>query len=672
MCGHHTEAPTGFVEEMDRSAQNDEEHPEFVYGSVDYAAPSHIDVDRPQAAQNNIPTTCFVVESSTDAVRSGFFHSALYAIAQILDGSEPKMKRRVSIVTFNEAVYFHELTKSGGFRSVTMCDIDDPFVPLSPEVSFVDIDNEFGRACVRGLLQHLQAITQFEPENSSRSRESCSVAGTALQVCIEAVAQTGGGDVCIFQATSPSAGLGVIQPTAPAESTDIQQAAFYQEILATCVKGGVAVSAVLGPAPNVKIDSKTLQWLPWRTGGDVLHLPNFSGQTGCHTMADHMSHWAKKMQASAYGCVFKLRCSKGLSCVSLVAPFSAASSSTDSSAFELPRLSPDTSFAFTIQPEVDQDGEDDIVRRRDDRKRQLFVQAAILYTNGEGERLLRIHTMLISVVFSVRAVYNSVSVAPLVALMLKQAVMMAMDRKNQKVQPKDHLLQLCLKILCTYRRHCYTSDVCAQNLVVSKSLALLPLYILAARKLLYSINLEKDDAYREDRLLRIMRMPIHSLLVALYPRAHALPVPSIAEENGGGGLVTAIQDSKNVESALATPCPLFEEHLANGPSPAYIVANGFEAWLLRTESGNSLEETAADQIVAMGQKACSCILEKLQPSISPMTLRELPVITGTSESNWQDKVRLATLFVEDEGATEMSYTDWVEFLQGHIMHSCNR
>jgi len=382
-----------------------------------------------------------------------------------------------------------------------------------------------------------------------------------------------------------------------------------------CISGGVAVSAVTAPAANVKLDLHTMQWLSWKTGGDVLHLPDFVGATGYQNLATHIEHWAKKMQSSAYGCVFKLRCSKGLQSLSLVAPWPAASSSTDGSAFELPRLSPETSFAINIQPEIDHDGEDDVARRRDERKRQLSVQAAILYTNGEGDRLLRIHTTLISVVFSVRAVYGSVSLAPMVALMLKQAALVALDRKKSaKVQPKDELLEQCLRMFTTYRRHCYTSDIGAQCLVVSKTMSLLPLYILAARKLMYSFSLEKNEACRDELFMNILRMPIHSILVALYPRIHPLPVPSVTE-NAGADFAAGLCDTKNLETALATPCPALQEGIAKGASPAYIVANGFNAWLVRTDAAASLEEPTLGTISKLAQKACEHMQEKMQTTI---------------------------------------------------------
>lgn len=78
-------------------------------------------------------------------------------------------------------------------------------------------------------------------------------------------------------------------------------------------------------------------------------------------------------KASAYGCVVKLRASKGMFCKSLVAPWPAAASSEDSSAFEVPRLSPDTSFAFCLEAEPEEEI-DDPYYRREVVKRQLFAQ----------------------------------------------------------------------------------------------------------------------------------------------------------------------------------------------------------------------------------------------------------------------------------------------------------
>mmetsp|Transcript_110552 Transcript_110552/g.174162 ORF Transcript_110552/g.174162 Transcript_110552/m.174162 type:complete len:844 (-) Transcript_110552:65-2596(-) len=668
MCGHHLEVPDGFVEEMDRSAQNDEEHPEFVHGSVDFPAPRDLDVGGSELPC--IPSTCFVVEASAQAVSSGFFHAALHAIDVMLDTDTPKLQRRVALVTYSDSVCFYEMMKSGYFRKVAMVDVEDPFVPVSQHAAFVSIVDEYSRSCLRALLQLLQKSTSFAPEASVCRSDNFAASGAALRVAVDVVSQAGGGDVVMFHASSPSAGIGAMEPVPPEGSSTIQQSTFYEETLCECVKGGVAVSTIVAPAPNVEMDLKTLQWLAWRTGGDTLHLPNFNVQQSLPKLLNHLPHWAAKMQSSAYGCVVKLRCSKGLRCESLVAPWQAAASAVDGSAFELPRLAPETTFAFSLQPEIDNDGEDDLMRRRDERNRQLFVQCVVLYTNGEGEKFLRVHTTHINVVFSVRAVYQSVSIAPLMATILKQAGNLALDkRKGAKVQLKDHLLQICLTILATYRRHCYTSDVASHCLVVSRSLSLLPLFILAARKLFYSFGLAKEEVAREEFFLRLLKMPVHSILTALYPRAHALPVPSELDEGGGerDPVVSAELDARNVERALATQCPLLQEHIAKGISHMYILANGFDAWLLRTEE-QMIEQHVYEAIFKVADIAREHLQDQVQPSLDVMTLGDIAAASSGADQKWQEKVRTAILFVEDEGAADMSYVEWVEFLQTHVAH----
>lgn len=687
MCGHHNEVPEGFVEEMDRAAQNDEEHAEFSHGSVDYVAPECLDLDRP--ADPNVPATCFLLESSPAALASGLLQASLHAIERLLDDDAEPMHRQVCIMLFDDAVHFFELTNSGGFRRVTMCDLDDPFVPLGPQAIFCNTGDEIGRTCLRGLVQHLQTSAKEVVEIGIMG-EQCSVAGSALRCSVDAVTQAGGGDVVIFHASTPSAGLGALSPPQTAAPSspikrgtssaklggDLQQAEFYEETRRRCIMGGVAVSTVIAqsaaatanpcspttaPSPNDgALDLRTMQWLPWCTGGDVLHYPDFRVPETATKLTQQIRHWARRMQGSAYGCVFKLRCSKGLACTSMVAPWPAAASSTDSSAFELPRLSPDAAFQFTIRPEIDSSDDDDMTHRHNDRKKQLFVQAAILYTNEEGKRLLRIHTSLISIAFSVRAVYQSVSVGPLVTAMVKQAAFMMLEQKSstakKQVKPKDFLLSACLQILALYRRHCHTSsDVAPQSLVVSKTLALLPLYVLSARKLIYSVGIAMEQTGSDEQLMRLLRMPVHSVLMALYPRMFALPVAASAAEGAAA--------PEPPERTTLTPCPCLQEHVTKGPSPAYIITNGLCTWLYKTwPAGSLMDEAATSATRKMAEEAGQLIQQNIEPSPTWMPLEELPTAAGSKESSWQEKVRLATLFVEDEGGTDLSYSDWVEYL----------
>mmetsp|Transcript_32671 Transcript_32671/g.93687 ORF Transcript_32671/g.93687 Transcript_32671/m.93687 type:complete len:840 (-) Transcript_32671:178-2697(-) len=659
MCGHNVEIPEVFLEDMERSGQNTDvdNRPELAYGSVDFTAPASYDLDRP--AEPCAPATCFLIETSASAVTSGFAAAALQSIERLLDAPDDlPMQRRVCLVSFDEAVNFFTVTRSGRFCRVAMKDADDPYLPVSPQSVLLDLGSEDARDALRGLLQSLR---QSLPEEVARRDPAaeCVAGGSALRASVEALTRAGGGDVLVFQAGMPDLGIGSLRSAkqmTEKERGTLQQPAFYEEALALCTRGGVAVSMITAPAPGVELDVATLQWLPWRTGGDTLHFPAFSSVC-VPELEENVRHWTSRMQGSAYGCVMKLRCSKGLNCQSLIAPWPASSSSSDNSAFEVPRISADTAVAFVLRPEIEPESEEEsFYGRREDRRKNLFIQVAVLYTNASGQRLLRLHTSALSVVNSVRALYQSVSLAPLMTLLLKQAVVVALERKpGVKSMPKDCLLEFCLEVAATCHRHCQNSEASVDSLVITRRLALLPLYILAGRKLLYSVlNGPRDRSGCDEMLRRLLRMPIHSMMVALYPRVYPLPA--------------AVHEGVD----LPVPCPTLQEQVTTGPSPAYLITNGFGAWFYEVDRGDGSPQKTPNIDLRENAKAlCQRLRNALEPSAVWMPLGDLPGLPCTKSAGvdvpWQDKVFLSTIFVEDEGVTEMAYGDWIRSLQAQVL-----
>lgn len=330
-------------------------------------------------------------------------------------------------------------------------------------------------------------------------------------------------------------------------------------------------------------------------------------------------------------------------------------------------------------------------------KRHLYIQAAILYTNTKGERLLRTHTIAINTISSVRLAYQSVNLPPLMTLLMKQAALMALEPSpNAKQLPRDFLLEFCLQALGNYRKRCFEYIPSPKNLVASKQLLLLPLYVLSGRKLLYSmIGGKEEKVNSEESLQRLLRMSVHSMMVALYPRVYPLPAP--AHEG----------------CDLPRSTPALEEHVARGSSPAYLITNGFGIWYHNLDAGDPKTKTdaaAAEKLRANAIQLAERIREDLEPSPAWIPLTELarlpstvaaaeaaekanqwasdapspmrygsrtpggrtpggPRITGTPTSDsfsWPEKVLLSTLFVEDTGVTEMSYEQWVKFLQQQV------
>eukprot|EP00913_Durusdinium_trenchii_P018268 g17163.t1 len=466
MCSHSLDVPQKFLEDMERNGQcadclgiaDADTHPELVYGSVDFTAGALIEPDLPGPF---VPSVCFAIETSPDAISSGFTKAALEALEKALQDSREMcssqneaphtLERDVYLVTFDEAVTFYVPISHGRFRAVVMPDMEEPFVPVSPESLGVHVADPDGKEMFLELLSTLQeeftdeaspqcgyggedcialnlfsgfwdAVFEESPDPFHLGECQDLTSSTVLRTGVQTLAALGGGDLVLFQVSVPS----TWGPEEAPEDDDVlkRKRSFLEEMHRSCCRTGVAVSAVTATSDG---DVSRLHWLPWRTGGDVLHMPSFT-PTATQSMSSHLQHWLQKMQASAYNCVVKLRCSKGLSCKALLAPWPAAASSEDQSAFEVPRLSPDMSVTFSLLPEVEPDSDED--------------------------SCFKTHTRSLTVISSARQIFGSINIAPLMAFLLKQAAMIALDPAQNAKLPRDMLLESCLQILASFRRRC--------------------------------------------------------------------------------------------------------------------------------------------------------------------------------------------------------------------------
>jgi hypothetical protein len=384
-------------------------------------------------------------------------------------------------------------------------------------------------------------------------------------------------------------------------------------------------------------------------------------------LEDHLQHWSRKAEDSAYDCVFKIRCSKGLSCRSMVAPWPASASSEDQSAFELPRMSPDTTVTFVLSHEPEEPDEDDYWRTRHRNHKSMYVQTVVLHTNRRGQRLLRVHNTAILVTASPRQVFGGVSMAPLMAVMLKQACLLALNQRisgSTKVLPRDFVLEFCLQALASYSRHCGSSKSSAGCLVLGRRLCLLPLLTLAARKLMFLLTggrLSQEEF--EARLRGILRMPVHSIMSALYPRIYALPFDRAGP-------------------APSPACPTLAEYLAKGLCPtACLVFSSLGSWIdLPTPQGDAAPPELTPELWQNAEELNALLCNSQGTAAAYPPIRWLPRFGGAGplgsslfdDASWEDKVLLSTLFVEDEGATEMGYSGWVQFLREELARSCER
>jgi hypothetical protein len=379
------------------------------------------------------------------------------------------------------------------------------------------------------------------------------------------------------------------------------------------------------------------------------------------------------MENSAYHCVFKLRCSKGLQVTGLLSPWRSAEGTDDQSVFEVSRMTADAVATFTLQPEVEHEDGENWKRGAD--KRNLYIQAAVQYTNALGFRLLRVHTLQLNCVYTARAYFTSVSLDPLAALLIKQAAARALEllrpqaSKNGPRSAADYMQEACLNILCAYRRHCYSSDISDKPLLIARQLMWLPLYTLVARKLFYAILGAGPDARTEVRqpsawdeymgqapeemLHRLLRMPVHTIVALLYPRVYAVSLPLLGSE-----------DSNEVLAPKLLPVGAARTSTLVSDNPSlvgFVISNGLGMFLQRKHVPE--EPLPSDEELWQAAQAVSLSLrDGLEPSPVWTPLEVLPAHSAQGRDAWQLSVLVSCLLVEDAGAADPGYAEWVEHL----------
>ena len=116
---------------------------------------------------------------------------------------------------------------------------------------------------------------------------------------------------------------------------------------------------------------------------------------------------------------------------------------------------------------------------------EVTVQAALLYTAASGERLIRVHTMILPVTESVTQMLESADIDCAVNVASKQAVDLA--QKTGMESARSRLHQTCVDILRAAKGggaqpgygHAPAPQ---QQLPIPASLQLSPLYIMSLQK----------------------------------------------------------------------------------------------------------------------------------------------------------------------------------------------
>eukprot|EP00419_Tripos_fusus_P074284 CAMPEP_0172888986 /NCGR_PEP_ID=MMETSP1075-20121228/137714_1 /TAXON_ID=2916 /ORGANISM="Ceratium fusus, Strain PA161109" /LENGTH=400 /DNA_ID=CAMNT_0013742947 /DNA_START=43 /DNA_END=1245 /DNA_ORIENTATION=- len=386
----------------------------------------------------------------------------------------------------------------------------------------------------------------------------------------------------------------------------------------------------------------SLSILPRRTGGDICYIPGFDPARDGERLHYDVSRLV--IQRCVYSCVLKLRCSKGLQVEGMYGTWEPEV--IDPSTFQVSRLSVDATVNFLLTH-----------AERIEERKHAYMQIACLYTNRQGHRLIRIHTLQLPLTSSLSNVFRYTEIDAVTNMLLKQAVSTVLSGNGDF---RDKLVTSCVNMLHAYRSNC-ASITSAGQLILPESLKLLPLYVGSIRKMAAfrsGSDIRADD--RVTALIHMLGLPIALTGPLVYPRIFPLwPLTDMA------GMPTGMDDNTHLPATIACSADKL------GADRIYLVDNGTSLRLcIRPELPFEVLQTVF-QVDSLADVALA--LAKPTATASSEMQRVLAIIQQIRRERlrlpWQsltvvlpgmpDESRLLAAACEDSVGSETSYVDFL-------------
>lgn len=147
---------------------------------------------------------------------------------------------------------------------------------------------------------------------------------------------------------------------------------------------------------------------------------------------------------------------------------------------------------------------------------KVYIQAALLYTNRDGQRRIRIHNLSLTVCTQYSHMFTSCELDTLVNYMAKLAARSVLISNPKSI--RENMIQQISTILAVYRKNC-TQSTSRGQFILPETLKLLPVFsnsLLKSDAIAGSQNINTDD--RSYYMYRLMSMDISSTYAYFYPR----------------------------------------------------------------------------------------------------------------------------------------------------------
>jgi len=489
LCGFSQLTPDTYFSSLDETGKRMDRYqrPELCKGAVDYIAPGEYMVRAPQP-----PVFMFVIDVSYTAVVTGMLDAVVASIKEaIQSGNIPGGQRvQVGIITFDTALHFYNLSSNlSQPQMLVVSDLEDLFLPLAEDI-LVPLSESEG--AILNLLDSLPTIFR-----ETKVNESCM--GSAVKGAFMAMKHIGG-KLLVFGACIPSVGELSLKSTRDNPrllGTDREVELLrpvndgYKDLATELTRAQISVEMFL--APQQYIDLASISPLAKYTGGDVRYYPQFHIQHSGLKLKNELIHVLTRYMG--WEAVMRVRVSRGWK----ITKFYGHLFIRGQDLLVVPNCHADQTFAIAI--DMEENVTPDPV---------LCVQSALLYTNCEGERRIRVHTWAALTTQNYSDIIASIDVQATIAMLSHIALEHSL--KVNLAEGRNRLHTQCQQIV-------QAGNVCPN----SEALQFLPLYIMGMLKsTAFRATNDIGVDLRTFIWMRLETLTVSQMSAYYYPRMMAL------------------------------------------------------------------------------------------------------------------------------------------------------
>jgi protein transport protein SEC24 len=521
LCGGVNDVPNTYFSHLDADGQrrDKDQRPELSRCSVEFVAPGEYMVRPPQP-----PVYFFLIDVSSSSAASGMLQSCVNAIKASLDEIPGSPRTQIGFITYDTTIHFYNLKSTLAAPQMhVVSDVTDIILPL-PEDLLVNLQDS--RVVIDNLLDSIPSMF-----SNNQAVNSCT--GPALSAA-KAVIGHIGGKLCLFQSSLPTIGEGTLKPrdnprllgTDKEHTLLNSEESWYKNTAIECSKIQIAIDTFLFSAQYT--DVATLSVLSKYTGGSTYYYAGFYSPRDGVKFERELHHCLTR--ATAFESVIRVRATRGVRISNFYGNYFVRG--TDLLA--LPNCTSDSTFAFDLAYDESMLS-----------AQAITLQCALLYTTTEGERRIRVHTMLIPITQNIKEMVDSIDIDCVVNLLSKQAIDVA--QKTGFENARQRVNQIAIDMIRASKGgitngqggmpgqaggyYPQQQQQAQSDAPIPESLQLLPLYSMALQK---SLVLRGGNDVRIDERAYfhqlVQNMDIDESKVFIYPRMFS--IHDMTEDSG--------------------------------------------------------------------------------------------------------------------------------------------